>query len=65
MIASIIALLVQIGPLGIQLFDTLKGSLTLGPDEQQNIMNGVAAAENADSATVSAAQAWLTANPAS
>jgi hypothetical protein len=63
MIAAIIALITEIGPLGIQLFDTLKGSLTLGPDEQQNIINAVAASQTADAATIAAAQAWLAANP--
>lgn len=63
MITAIIALITQIGPLGVELFKTLEGSLTLGSDEKQNIMNAVAASNTADAATIAAAQAWLAANP--
>ena len=61
-LAAIVALIVQIGPLGIQLFKELEGNLNLGPDEKANIAAGILKAETADAATISAATAWMKAN---
>ena len=62
MIEEIVALIVQIGPLGVQLFVKLEGLLNLGPDEKQNIANAIAAANQADSETLAHVNAWMAAN---
>lgn len=62
LIAEIASLIAQIGPLGVSLFTKLEGQLNLGPDEKQNIANAVAAANQADDATIAAVAQWMAAN---
>jgi hypothetical protein len=61
-IAAIIALITQIGPLGVQLFLALEARMNLGPDEKLNIANALAAADAADQATINSVAAWMLAN---
>ena len=62
LIAEIAALVAQLGPLGVQLFTKLEGSLNLGPDEKTNIANAIAAANAANDDTIAAVAAWMKAN---
>jgi len=62
LIEEIVALIVQLGPLGMQLFLKLEGLLNLGPDEKQNIANAIAAANQADAETIAHVNAWMAAN---
>ena len=62
LIAEIVALIVQLGPLGVDLFVKLEGLLNLGPDEKQNIANAIAAANAADADTIARVSAWMSAN---
>lgn len=61
-IEEVVALIVQIGPLGVQLFLKLENLLNLGPDEKQNIANAIAASNAADADTIARAAAWMKAN---
>lgn len=60
---EIVALIVQLGPLGVDLFVKLEGLLNLGPDEKQNIANAIAASNAADQDTIDRVAAWQKANP--
>lgn len=62
LIEEIVALIVQLGPLGVELFVKLEGLLNLGPDEKANIANAIAASNAADADTITRAAAWLKAN---
>lgn len=61
-ISAIISLIVEAGAAGMSLWMKLEPLLNLGPDEKANIAKGVAAANQADDATISAATLWLLAN---
>ncbi len=61
-ISAIISLIVQAGSAGMALWIKLEPLLNLGPDVAANIAKGVAAANEADNATITAASAWLIAN---
>lgn len=61
-ISAIISLIVQAGAAGMALWVRLEPLLNLGPDEKANIAKGVAAANEADNATISAATIWLVSN---
>ena len=61
-ISEIVALIVQIGPLGVDLFLKLEGLLNLTSDEKTNIANAIAAANTADNDTIARVTAWMSAN---
>lgn len=61
--AAIIQLILQGGPLVAEFWFKIESLVNLGPDEKTNIANAVASSDTADEATVSAANAWLAANP--
>lgn len=58
LIVEIAALIAQIGPLGMQLFLKLEGSLNLTADEKTNIANAIAAANAADDEVIGLVAAW-------
>jgi L-cysteine desulfidase len=62
LIEEIVALIVQLGPLAVDLFVKLEGLLNLGPDEKKNIANAIAAAQAADQDTINRVAAWMKAN---
>ncbi len=62
LIEEIVALVVQLGPLAVDLFVKLEGLMNLGPDEKKNIANAIAAAQAADQDTVNRVTAWMKAN---
>lgn len=62
LLTEIVSLIVQLGPLGVDLFVKLEGLLNIGPDEKQNIANAIAASNAADQDTISRVTAWMTAN---
>lgn len=59
---EIVALIVQLGPLAVDLFVKLEGLMNLGPNEKQNIANAIAAANAADQDTLGRVSAWMKAN---
>jgi len=59
LVEEVIALILQIGPLGVQLFLKLESSLNLGPDDKKNIANAIVAANQADQATIKAVSDWM------
>ena len=62
LIEEIVALIVQLGPLGVELFVKLEGLLNLGPDEKKNIANAIASAQAADQETITRVADWMKAN---
>lgn len=62
LIEEIVALIVQLGPLAVDLFVKLEGLLNLGPDEKKNIANAIAAANAADVDTLARVADWMAAN---
>lgn len=62
MIAGIIMLLTQLGPLGLQVYNSIEARLNLSADEKQNIADGIAAANLADDAAIAGANGWLATN---
>jgi hypothetical protein len=62
LIEEIVALIVQLGPLGVDLFVKLEGLLNLTSDEKKNIANAIAAANAADQDTITRVSAWMQAN---
>jgi hypothetical protein len=62
LIEEIVALIVQLGPLAVDLFVKLEGLLNLGPDEKKNIANAIAASNAADEDTLARVAAWMKAN---
>lgn len=62
LIAEIVALILQIGPLAIDFFEKLQPLLNLGPDEKANIANAIAASNAADADTIARVAAWMKAN---
>ena len=65
LLQEIVALILQIGPLGVDLFVKLEGLLNLGPDDKKNIANAITASNQADQDTINRVNAWLAAHPAS
>ena len=59
---EIIALIVQLGPLAVDLFVKLEGLLNLTLDEKKNIANAIAASNTADQDTIARVTAWMKAN---
>lgn len=62
LLSEIVSLILQLGPLAVDLFTKLEPLLNLGPDEKTNIANAIAAANSADSATIARVSAWMEAN---
>lgn len=62
LIEEIVALILQLGPLAVDLFTKLEPLLNLGPDEKQNIANAIAASNKADQDTINKVGAWMAAN---
>jgi len=62
LIEEIVSLIVQLGPLAVDLFLKLESLLNLTPDEKQNIANAIAASNQADQQTVAKVTAWMQAN---
>lgn len=62
LLAEIVALILQLGPLGVDLFVKLEGLMNLTPDEKTNIANAIAASNKADNDTISRVAAWMAAN---
>lgn len=62
LIEEIVGLIVQLGPLAVDLFVKLEGLLNIGPDEKQNIANAIAASNAADQDTINRVAAWMKAN---
>jgi hypothetical protein len=62
LLSEIVALIVQLGPLAVELIIKLEGLLNLGPDEKKNIANAIAASNAADQDTISRVAAWMKAN---
>ncbi len=55
-------LIVQLGPLGLQLFLALEQRMNLTSDEKTNIANAIAASNQADADTISNVSIWMKAN---
>lgn len=62
LIAEIVSLVVQLGPLAVTLIQKIEGLGNLGPDEKANIANAIAAAATADQATLNNVATWMQAN---
>jgi len=62
LIQEIAALVLQLGPLAVDLIVKLEGLLNLGPDEKANIANAIASAEKADQDTITRVADWMAAN---
>lgn len=62
LITEIVALILQLGPLGVDLFVKLEGLINLTPDEKTNIANAIASANAADQNTINHVAAWMLAN---
>jgi hypothetical protein len=62
LLEEIVTLIVQLGPLAVDLFVKLEGLLNLGPDEKQNIANAIAASNKADQDTLARVAAWMATN---
>ena len=62
LLEEIVALVVQLGPLAVDLFVKLEGLLNLTPDEKKNIANAIAASNAADQDTIARVSAWMKAN---
>lgn len=62
LIESIVALIVQLGPLGLELYLKLESLLNLGPDEKKNIADAIAASNAADQDTIARVAAWKAAH---
>lgn len=62
LISEIVALILQLGPLAVDLFTKLEPMLNLGSDVKQNIANAIAASNTADQDTINKVGAWMNAN---
>jgi L-cysteine desulfidase len=62
LLSEIVALILQLGPLAVDLVVKLEGLLNLGPDEKANIANAIAASNKADQDTMNKVAAWMSAN---
>lgn len=62
LLSEIVALILQLGPLAVDLFVKLEPLLNLGPNEKQNIANAITAANAADADTINRVAAWMQAN---
>lgn len=62
LLSEIVALIVQLGPLAVDLIIKLESLLNLGPNEKQNIAAAIAASQQADTDTINRVVAWMKAN---
>lgn len=62
LIAEIASLIAAGGPIAMQLFLKLEGSLNLTPDEKTNVANAIAAANKSDDNVNSLVAAWAAKN---
>jgi len=60
---EIAALVLQLGPLAVDLIVKMESLFNLGSDEKTNIANAILAANTADQDTITRVNAWLAANP--
>lgn len=63
-VEEIAALVLQLGPLAVDLIVKMESLLNLGPDAKTNIANAILASNNADQDTITRVLAWQAANPA-
>jgi hypothetical protein len=63
LLEEIVALVLQLGPLAVDLIVKMESLFNIGPDEKTNIANAILAANNADQDTIARVNAWLAANP--
>ena len=64
LIEEIAALVLQLGPLAVDLIVKLETTMNLGPDDKANIAKAITASDEADNDTIARVNAWLAANPA-
>ena len=64
LIEEIAALVLQLGPLAVDLIVKLETTMNLGPDDKENIAKAITASDEADNDTIARVNAWLAANPA-
>lgn len=62
LLAQIVALIVQFGPLAVNKFLELDGIRNLGPEEKVNVANLIAAAHASNADTIATVEAWKQAN---
>lgn len=62
LIAEIVSLVAQLGPVAITLIQKIESIGNLGPDEKANIANAIAQAESTDQQTINNVAAWMAAN---
>ena len=62
-IEEIVALVLQLGPLAVDLLVKMESLFNIGPDEKTNIANAILASNNADEDTIARVKAWQSANP--
>lgn len=62
LIGEIAQLIAAGGPIAMQLFLKLEGSLNLTPDEKTNVANAIAAANTADNDVSTLVAGWATKN---
>lgn len=63
LVEEIAALVLQLGPLAVDLIVKMEGLFNIGPDEKTNIANAILASNSADQETIARVQAWQAANP--
>lgn len=63
LIEEIAALVLQLGPLAVDLIVKLEGLLNLTSDEKANIAKAITESNTADQDTIARVNAWLAANP--
>lgn len=62
LLSEIVALILQLGPLAVDLWVKLEPLLNLGPNDKQNIANAIAASNSVDQDTINRVAAWMQAN---
>lgn len=62
LLTEIASLVLQLGPLGVDLIVKLEGLLNLSSDEKANIANAIAASNKADQDTINRVAVWMQAN---
>ena len=62
LLEEILALVLQIGPLGVDLFMKLESLLNLSADQKQNVANAIASANAADQDVINRVGTWMQAN---
>lgn len=62
LVQEIVALVLQLGPLAVDLIHKVESLGNLGPDEKANIANAIAAANATNQDTINKVGAWMAAN---